>query len=320
VQERERGARWRRWQAQMRAGESLGSAHEEYQSSGGFGENRMVRYVSDLDIRRPVRDRYAAHARSGSGCCEPQGSSCCDGGQTAASSAVAVGYTAEQLESLPEGADLGLGCGSPTWPAELAVGETVLDLGAGGGIDCFLAATAVGTEGHVIGVDMTPEMLDRARANAEKGSWDNVEFRLGEIENLPVADSTVDAVLSNCVINLSPDKPRVFREAFRVLKPGGRVIVSDIVLSEALPESVASSFSAYAACVAGASRYDEYLAALSDAGFTGVDVLSEHSYVADAEVLEVAEDAAGVAAISREELGKAAEAVVSITVRAVRPG
>lgn len=172
---------------------------------------------------------------------------------------------------------MGLGCGNPTALASLEEGEVVLDLGAGGGIDCFLAAIAVGKTGRVIGVDMTPEMLQRARDNARNGGYDNVEFRLGEIENLPVADSTADAVISNCVINLSPDKVRVFNEAYRVLKPGGRVMVSDIVLTRELAEDIRNSLAAYAGCVAGASLKEDYLATIARAGFESVEIVSEQS-------------------------------------------
>jgi SAM-dependent methyltransferase len=276
--------------------------------------------VSDTDIKRTVRERYAEHAKASAPCCGPQESAGCACGEDAATLTESAGYTPEQLATLPEGADLGLGCGNPTGLAELSDGETVLDLGAGAGIDCFLAARAVGATGHVIGVDMTSEMLDRARANAKKASWDNVEFRLGEIENLPVADGTVDAILSNCVINLSPDKPQVFREAFRVLRPGGRMTVSDIVLTARLPESVASSLPAYVACVGGASLREEYLAAIADAGFSGIEVLSEHSYGADDDVLGLAEDSVATAGVPKEDVIAAAEAAVSITVRAVKPG
>lgn len=198
------------------------------------------------------------------GCCSP-----------ADTMAMAVGYSAEELQAIPEEARMGLGCGNPTTLASLKEGEVVLDLGAGGGIDCFLAAAAVGKAGRVIGVDMTPEMLHRARDNARNGGYDNVEFRLGEIENLPVADSTVDAVISNCVINLSPDKARVFGEAYRVLKSGGRVMVSDIVLTKELPEDVRSSLAAYAGCVAGALLKEDYLATMAGAGFKDVEIASE---------------------------------------------
>jgi ubiquinone/menaquinone biosynthesis C-methylase UbiE len=188
---------------------------------------------------------------------------------------MAIGYGEGQLGAIPEGANLGLGCGNPTALASLKEGEAVLDLGSGGGIDCFLASNAVGPEGRVIGVDMTPEMISRARENARRGSYGNVDFRLGEIENLPVGDSSVDAVISNCVINLSPDKGRVFAEAYRALKPGGRVMVSDIVLTRELPEEIMNSVAAYAGCVAGASRKAEYLAKVKAAGFEDVEIVSE---------------------------------------------
>ena len=180
-------------------------------------------------------------------------------------------YEAEDVSELPaEVTDMSLGCGDPVTLASLQAGQTVLDLGAGGGIDCFLAAKRVGPAGHVIGVDMTPQMIDRARANKEKLGASNVEFRLGEIEHLPVADGSVDVVISNCVINLSPDKPQVFREAFRVLKPGGRLAVSDIVTDGPLPEVVKRDMSAWAGCISGALDRGEYIAAIEAAGFTDV--------------------------------------------------
>jgi SAM-dependent methyltransferase len=194
---------------------------------------------------------------------------------------MAVGYSAEELQEIPEEARMGLGCGNPTALASLKEGEVVLDLGAGGGIDCFLAAVTVGKTGKVIGVDMTPEMLHRGRDNARKGGYDNVEFRLGEIENLPIADGTVDAVISNCVINLSPDKARVFGEAYRALKPGGRVMVSDIVLTRELPEDVRNSLAAYAGCVAGASPKGDYLTTITKAGFENTEIVSEQSFGLD---------------------------------------
>jgi SAM-dependent methyltransferase len=185
----------------------------------------------------------------------------------------ALGYTREELRSVPQGADLGLGCGHPTALASLQPGEVVLDLGSGAGIDCFLAADKVGETGRAIGVDMTPEMIERARENARREGMDNVEFRLGEIEHLPVADASVDVVISNCVINLSPDKPQVFREAFRALRPGGRLLVSDIVLRGELPNAIRDSMESYVGCVAGASQIGDYLAAIRDAGFRDVTVV-----------------------------------------------
>lgn len=223
-----------------------------------------------------------------------QASSCCSPADTMP---VAIGYSAEELQAIPEEARMGLGCGNPTALASLKEGEVVLDLGAGGGIDCFLAAIAVGKTGKAIGVDMTPEMLHRARDNARKGGYDNVEFRLGEIENLPVADNSIDAVISNCVINLSPDKARVFKEAYRVLKPGGRVMVSDMVLTRELPEDIKNSLAAYAGCVAGASLKEDYLATIAEAGFEDVEVLSEQT----------------------SGSGELAGAVLSVSVRAYKP-
>jgi len=191
---------------------------------------------------------------------------------------MAMGYSGEELKSVPDDANLGLGCGNPTALASLKEGEIVLDLGSGGGLDCFLAAEKVGQSGKVIGVDMTPEMVSLARKNAEKGNHTNVEFRLGEIENLPVADNTVDAIISNCVINLSADKGRVFREAYRVLKPGGRLMISDIALLKPLPEFVKESIAAYVGCVAGALLKDDYISAMTSAGFENVTVVNEKPF------------------------------------------
>jgi ubiquinone/menaquinone biosynthesis C-methylase UbiE len=182
------------------------------------------------------------------------------------------------MESVPRGANLGLGCGNPMALASLEKGETVLDLGSGAGFDCFLASREVGPEGRVIGVDMTHEMIEKARGNARKGGYGNVEFRLGEIENLPVADASVDVVLSNCVINLSTNKRRVFEEAFRALKPGGRLMISDLVLSRPLPDRLRDSVSAYVGCIAGAVPKEEYLEALKAAGFQDVGIAEESSF------------------------------------------
>ena len=193
-------------------------------------------------------------------------------------SAKRIGYTDAELAALPEGANLGLGCGNPTAFASLKEGETVLDLGSGAGFDVFIAAAKVGKTGKVIGVDMTPEMLELARKNATKSKYKNVEFRMGEIENLPVADNTIDCIISNCVINLSPDKNRVFAEAFRVLRPGGRLMVSDLVLLKQLSPKILKSVQAYIGCVAGAEQKDEYVNDIKGAGFKDVKVVEETKY------------------------------------------
>ncbi len=230
------------------------------------------------DVRTVVREKYGAIAEGG-GCCGPG----CGCGDTSVLSQ--IGYTAEQAALLPEGANLGLGCGNPIAHAALKSGETVLDLGSGAGIDCVLAAREVGPGGSVIGVDMTPAMLEKARANQRRGDYANVEFRLGEIEHLPVADASVDCIISNCVVNLSPDKPQVFREAFRVLKPGGRLMVSDLVLLRPLDEALKRNVDLYVGCVAGASLKAEYLQLMRDAGFTGVEIVEERGYTVGADVL-----------------------------------
>jgi len=232
----------------------------------------MERERTPDEIREGVRESYARVAETrvnGSPEC-----ACCEGepaGETATTSC-RVGYTAQELADLPEGADLGLGCGNPRAIAALSPGETVVDLGSGGGIDCFLSAKHVGPTGRVIGVDMTPEMVSRARKSATEGGYRNVEFRLGEIEHLPVADATVDAVISNCVINLSPDKAAVFAEAFRVLRPGGRLAVSDVVATAPIPPEVKEDPRLYSGCVAGAVTQEEYEALLRTAGFENIRV------------------------------------------------
>jgi SAM-dependent methyltransferase len=226
------------------------------------------------EVRREVRETYAAVARSANPSCSPtpEAGSCCGSGSAADQVSEGFGYSAEELAAVPEGSNMGLGCGNPTAIAALKPGETVLDLGSGGGFDCFLAAQRVGPEGHVIGVDMTPEMIEKARANALKVEAANVDFRLGEIEHLPVADASVDAVISNCVINLSADKPAVYREIFRVLKPGGRVSISDVVARDTLPDDLAHDLKMVAGCVGGAATIAEITTWLVDIGFAEVSV------------------------------------------------
>lgn len=224
--------------------------------------------------RRHVRERYGKVAREGGfGCgCGP---GCCDGRQEPKSVSAAMGYSEEEQQAVPEGANLGLGCGNPVAFASLKEGDTVLDLGSGAGFDCFLASKKVGPCGHVIGVDMTQDMLEKARRNAQDGGYANVEFRLGEIEHLPVADASVDVVISNCVINLSVDKPQVFSEIFRVLRPGGRLLVSDIVLTAPLPDAVKQSSLLYTSCISGALLKEEYQKCISNAGFSNITIHGE---------------------------------------------
>jgi len=267
------------------------------------------------DIRKKVQQRYGQVASGGGSCCGPAQSGCC-GAPTARDLSESVGYSPAELASIPEDANLGLGCGNPVALASLGEGETVLDLGSGGGIDCFLAARRVGPGGRVIGVDMTVEMIHLARENARKNGFENVEFRLGEIESLPLADGVVDAAISNCVINLSPDKERVFREIFRVLKPGGRMMVSDIVLTGELPENVKNSVAAYTGCIAGALERDDYLAAIRAAGFERVEVVAETGVSADLWAsIPIPEDGPS---ISRAELETALGRVVSVKVSALK--
>ena len=257
------------------------------------------------DPRATVRERYGSIAVGESaGCC---GTSCgCNSGSIEGV-LEQIGYSAEQREAIPAEANLGLGCGSPLAFASVAPGETVLDLGSGGGLDVFLAARAVGQNGRAIGVDMTAPMIERARASATKHGYTNVEFRLGEIEHLPVADSSVDLVISNCVVNLSPDKAQVFREAHRVLAPGGRMMVSDLVLVRDLTPELRRSVDLYVGCVAGASRRDEYLRLIGEAGFSDVEVVKESRY-------EVGLDGLPPGSPERDAFA----AVVSVTVRAVK--
>ena len=221
-------------------------------------------------VRAAVRDRYAKASAGGD--CSTANPSCCGPSPDAAAVARALGYADGATTAVPEGSNLGLGCGNPTGLASLRPGETVLDLGSGAGFDAFLAARAVGPTGRVLGVDMTPEMLTKARGNLARSEARNIEFRLGEIEHLPVADASVDVVISNCVVNLSPDKPQVFAEMFRVLKPGGRVAISDIVALRALPAAVRADVALYTGCIAGAATVAELERMLVAAGFADVRI------------------------------------------------
>ena len=228
------------------------------------------------EIRQNVRESYSQVAEAsneGNSC--GTGSSCCGGSDDAAINALVstrLGYSEDDLENVPEGADMGLGCGNPRAIASIRPGETILDLGSGGGFDCFLAAAETGESGQVIGIDMTPTMISKARDNAVKGKYDHVEFRLGEIEHMPVANDTVDVIISNCVINLSPDKKQVFSEAFRVLKPGGRLAISDVVASMELPDEIRDDLALYSGCMAGASQISELQTILEECGFEKINI------------------------------------------------
>lgn len=271
------------------------------------------------EIKKDVREKYAKIAVKGGFCFTPS-TSCC-GNTDVSDISKTIGYTAEDLTSIPEGANLGLGCGNPVAFASLRKGETVLDLGSGGGFDCFLAANRVGKEGKVIGVDMTPEMIEKARENAEKGGYGNVDFRLGEIENLPVADSSIDAVISNCVINLSPDKKRVFAELFRVLKAGGRFMISDVVLLKDLPDFIRNSKEAYVGCLAGAIKKDEYMATLERVGFQELKITEQTpvpvEWFVNDPTAKAALDALDVSMETMKQ--KVADSVLSIRVRGIKP-
>jgi len=262
-------------------------------------------------IRKKVREGYARIAVSQASCC---------GSNRADLTSKKIGYTEKELRSVPEGANMNLGCGNPVALASLKGGETVVDLGSGGGYDCFLAANRVGKSGRVIGVDMTSEMLDKARENARKGRYENVEFRLGEIENLPVADGKVDVVISNCVINLSPNKKRVFEEAFRVLRPNGRLMVSDIVLLKKLPEVIRKNVQAYIGCLSGAEMKDRYLQMIKEAGFQEVKIIEENYFPVENMANDpTAQAIAKTKEIPAEKLKKIANTVASVKVSGVKP-
>ncbi len=224
------------------------------------------------EIRDAVRERYSQVVTNAAGCCSPNDQSACCSQNDFDIQSFRLGYSKEELQSVPEGSNLGLGCGNPQAIANLKPGEVVIDLGSGAGFDAFLAARQVGETGKVIGVDMTPAMITKARSNAEKIGTSQVEFRLGEIEHLPIADGIADVIISNCVINLSPDKPQVFREAFRVLKSGGRLAISDVVSLHELPEKVKSDMELYGACISGASSIEALTKMMEEAGFSDIRI------------------------------------------------
>jgi arsenite methyltransferase len=263
--------------------------------------------MKEEKIRKTVRERYGKIAKK-----ETCGCGC-------ASTSQQIGYSKNELGSVPEGADLNLGCGNPVALTSLKEGETVIDLGSGGGLDCFLAAKKVGATGKVIGVDMTAEMLERARVNCKKGGYKNVEFRLGEIENLPVADNTADVIISNCVVNLSIDKQRVFQEAYRILKPKGRLMISDMVLLKELPEKVKKNVLAYVGCVAGADKKEDYLGKIKQVGFGQVEVVAENHmpemFVSEPDVKAFIDEQK----LTQKEIADISNSIVSIKVSAIKP-
>ena len=272
--------------------------------------------MSEQELKVTVRKAYAEIAVTGGDCCGVSWR----GGPTAADAAKAIGYTDEELARVPDGSNMGLGCGNPLVLASLIEGDVVLDLGSGGGFDCFLAAARVGSTGRAIGVDMTPEMLTLARRNAEQGGYDNVEFRLGELEALPVADATVDLVISNCVINLVPDRARVYAEAFRVLKPGGRIAVSDTIQTAELPQAFLDAEVAKVACISAAVTREDYLASIADAGFIDVSVEEQAAYPEDMGFESaLAEGFEREQGIPMEVIQLAARSMVSMSVSARKP-
>ena len=268
--------------------------------------------MKETQIKKAVIEGYAKIAKQRS-------CGCCGGGDSAEHVSQQIGYSEEELEIVPQGANLGLGCGNPVATASLREGEVVVDLGSGAGFDCFLAARKVGKEGKVIGIDMTPEMIEKARENKEKGNCGNVEFKLGEIENLPVADNFADILISNCVINLSTDKLKVFAEASRVLKPGGRIMVSDIVLLQPLPDAIKSSVEAHVGCIAGASMKEDYIEAIKAAGFKDVGIIDETPFPIECMANDpTAQSIAKDLSVSHDMLKDLASLIVSVKVCAVK--
>ena len=273
--------------------------------------------MKDREIKRAVREGYARIAKQAT---SYYASRTCCGTEVHKDLGKRIGYTDEELRAAPPESNLGLGCGNPVALASIKEGETVLDLGSGAGFDCFLASHRVGATGKVIGVDMTSEMVEKARANARKGNYSNIDFRQGELENMPVADNYIDIVISNCVINLVPDKRRVFKEVFRVLKPGGRLAVSDIVLLKELPDFVKMSTEAYIGCLAGAIMKDSYIEAMRSAGFQNILIADESSFPIECLIFDgVGPGFIDMPKTSPQQLKEVEESIASIKVVAVKP-
>jgi SAM-dependent methyltransferase len=270
------------------------------------------------EIKKIVKEGYAKIATQGVSCY--LSGSCCGNTGLAKDISKNIGYSDAEMNAVPDGANLGLGCGNPVAIASLKEGDVVLDLGSGAGFDAFLASPKVGDTGRVIGVDMTPEMIEKSCANAQKGNYKNVEFRLGEIEKLPVEDNSVDVIISNCVINLSPDKESAFKEAFRVLRPGGRLMVSDLVLVKGLPDIIKESVEAYVGCLAGAIMKDEYIGYIKKAGFKEVKIIERTNYPIEAMANDTtAQVVKNNPNITEEYLKGIKDAVASIKVHAAKP-
>lgn len=276
--------------------------------------------MEEHKIKEIVKESYSKIAAGENSCCSPV-KSCCANVPRVEVISKSIGYSDEEISAVPEGANLGLGCGNPLAHALLKKGDVVLDLGSGAGFDCFLAANKVGEKGRVIGVDMTSEMIEKAKHNAQKGGYNNVEFRLGEIEKLPVSNNSVDMIISNCVINLSPAKDKVFKEAFRVLKPGAKLMLSDMILLNDLPDIVKKSITAYVGCLSGAVMKDKYIEIIKSAGFTDIKILEENKFPVEFMANDpTAQAIVKNAGIPQEGLVQIAESVASVKVSAIKPG
>ena len=274
--------------------------------------------MKEKEIKRAVKEGYARIAKQATSYYSSQeGSGYFDNLEDICKR---IGYSEEDISAAPPESNLGLGCGNPVALAAIKEGERVLDMGSGAGFDCFLASSLVGPSGQVIGVDITSEMVDKARANARKGGYENIDFRQGDLENMPVADNYVDVVISNCVINLVPNKRLVFKEAFRVLKPGGRLAISDVVLTRELPDFVKNSTKAYIGCLAGAIMKQEYLEIIANVGFSDISVAAESSFPVQSLLCESRGSAAiEMPQFSPEQQKEIAESVLSIKVNARKP-